>query len=271
MNIRVRDRIALALYSLLAIGGSVALGWYAVFKRGFDIESLILCGVALLGFVFGICTLRMAFRHRKRKDRNSVTVQNNEHGNGEVRVSVQALDALVKQAIVGHTDGVADIKTRIINHEDSISVKIEMSLNGDVHIPNITLLLQGTIKSFIEEFSGIAVRDVSIMVNTIIPVTPQLAMPAQAAPEVVVLTEEEHAELPVAEISRPQEEAAAQDAQEETAESDVVFAEEAQEVCEIAAEETAEEPAEESLEEISDVETAEPEEKEEPIYEKADE
>lgn len=191
MNIRIRDRIALAIYSIITMAISACAGAYCVnrYWNG-DMPSMrlaIYAACTVVVFLLSICTLRMAFRHRQKKDRNSVTVQNNESGNGEVRVSVQALDALVKQAVVGHTDGVADIKTRIVNHEDSISVKIEMSLNGDVHIPNITMLLQGTIKGFIEEFSGIAVRDVSIIVNTIIPVPPQLSIVEQSKPSVTAL------------------------------------------------------------------------------------
>jgi uncharacterized alkaline shock family protein YloU len=92
--------------------------------------------------------------------------------NGSVRISVAAMDTLVKQAIA-HDEGVVDIKTAIINHEDSISVSIDMTLASDVHIPNVTMMMQRTIKNFIEEFSGIAVREVTIMVSKIIEVTPQ--------------------------------------------------------------------------------------------------
>jgi hypothetical protein len=40
-----------------------------------------------------------------------------------------------------------DIKTSIINHEDSISVSIDMTLASDVHIPNVTMMMQRTIKN----------------------------------------------------------------------------------------------------------------------------
>jgi uncharacterized alkaline shock family protein YloU len=91
------------------------------------------------------------------------------------------MDTLVKQAIA-HDEGVVDIKTAIVNHEDSISVNIDMTLASDVHIPNVTMMMQRTIKNFIEEFSGIAVREVTIMVSKIIEVTPQppLALPEKA-------------------------------------------------------------------------------------------
>lgn len=216
MIFRIRDRIALAIYALFGVCAALALGYISVMVGRNAVSTVLLGGLAasVILLVYSLCMLRLALRRKPRKDKTSVTVQNTDQGNGEVRVSVQALDALVKQAIMGHTEGVTDIKTNIVNHEDSISVKIEMSLNGDVHIPNITMLLQSTIKSFIEEFSGIAVRDVSIMVNTIIPVMPQLAIAEQSTPETVVLTEDEHGEIPA--VEAPAEEPAP--AQEEPAE-----------------------------------------------------
>ena len=215
MKFRVRDRIALAVYALFGLLGTLVFVGYAVYSSYVNVDmniilTLLLAAVMLAMVVYSVFMLRFAFRNAGR-DKNSVTVQNTEQGNGEVRVSVQALDSLVKQAIAGHSEGLADIKTSIINHEDSISVQIEMSLNGDVHIPNITMLLQSAIKGFIEEYSGIAVRDVSIMVKTIVPVMPQLAIAENSTQERVVLADEEHNEVAV---------------QEEQAEADEVFAEE---------------------------------------------
>lgn len=258
MNFRVRDRVALAIYSLCGLGVAVLVAFmgYLLYTGTINIRLPLLgyAGTVIGAFaasvvmlVYSLCMLRLALRRKPKKDRNSVTLQGTEQGNGEVRVSVQALDALVKQAIAGNSEGVADIKTNIINHDDSISVKIEMSLHGDAHIPNITMLLQSTIKSFIEEFSGIAVRDVSIMVKTIIPVMPQLAIEEGAKREPLVLEENEVSAVPAieaAEETAPAEETPVQ----ETAEP----AEEAQSVQETAeeAEPAAFEEAEESAEQL---------------------
>jgi len=257
MKFRLRDRIALAVYSVIGLAVSIALGCVAYLLFNGTIKAYIsLLGyvgtvvgsfaVALVMLVYSLCMLRLAFRHKPKKDRNSVTVQTTAQGNGEVRVSVQALDALVKQAIAGNSEGVADIKTSIVNHDDSISVKIDMSLHADAHIPNITMLLQSSVKSFIEEFSGIAVRDVSIMVKTIVPVMPQLAIEERPAP--VVLEDSEHCETPAPQLQpivEPEEEPAAPEptVAEEQAEEAVPAEESAQEEFEaeeIAAEEAAE-------------------------------
>ena len=237
MNLRLKDRIGLAVYSLCGMGAAVLTGYlgYLLFTGRVSVRVPLLgyvgsvfgsFAVAIIMLVYSLCMLRLALRRKSKKDRNSVAVQNTQQGNGEVRVSLQALDALVKQAIAGNSEGVADIKTSIVNHDDSISVKIEMGLHGDAHIPNITMLLQGTIKSFIEEYSGIAVRDVSIMVKTIIPVMPQLAIEKKepvvieaeeqenlAAPQVQVLEESVESE----EVPMPKEETEELSCEEEAA------------------------------------------------------
>ena len=180
MKIRIIDRILLALYALLGLlalaGGCFAAIDHAralnllqrVYANVHDALWLQIVGVvvALLLLLWTIYIFMLSLRHEPKYEKGSVSVQNTE--NGTVRVSVVAMESLVKQAI-GRVDGLVDIKTRIVNHEDSITVRIDMTLSTDVHIPNVTMLLQRSIKSFIEEFSGIAVREVEIMVSEIVP------------------------------------------------------------------------------------------------------
>ncbi|MDO4739860.1 MAG: alkaline shock response membrane anchor protein AmaP [Eubacteriales bacterium] len=218
MKLRVKDRIALAVYCLVVIGLAALLAMY-MGPWGYVIAALVA--------VFSVYILWLAVQFKPHRDKNSVSVQTNDQGNGEVRVSVQALDTLVKQAVAGHTEGIAEIKTGIVNHDDSISVKVEMVLNGDAHIPNITMLLQSSIKGFIEEFSGIAVREVGIMVKSVVPVLPQIPCEEQAKP--ALLEEEAHLE----ELAEPApgEEPAQEEAPpaDEPTEEDEPAAEEAQE------------------------------------------
>lgn len=184
MKVKFWDRLLLSVYALIGIIGSLALCALLYYRNRISLQVMgyhislqdnavticVLIALALLLLLWSIKILTLAFRHEPKVDKSSVSVQNTE--NGSVRVSVQAMDMLVKQAI-GNTEGVVDIKTHIINHEDSITVKIEMTLESDVHIPNVTMLMQRSIKNFIEEFSGIAVREVTILVSKIIEVTPQ--------------------------------------------------------------------------------------------------
>lgn len=177
MKIKVWERIAMAAYALLGMAASLLLGWVAVVDANGRVEgwvSIVCALVVLLLLAWSVKMLMLAFRHVPKVDKSSVSVQNTE--NGSVRISVQAMETLVRQAI-GQDDGVVEIKTAIVNHEDSITVNIDMTLTSDVHIPNLTMLMQRTVKNFIEEYSGIAVREVTVMVSSIVEVAqPQLAL-----------------------------------------------------------------------------------------------
>ena len=181
VNLKWTDRLLLALYALLGIvatvlialamcsGMQISLLGYTL-RLGDGVWPMVIMAViAAVLLVWSIRLIVLSFRREPKLDKGSVSVQNTE--NGAVRISVQAMDTLVKQAI-GEADGVEDIRTSIVNHEDSISVNIDMTLRSDVHIPNVTMLMQRSIKNFIEEFSGIAVRDVTVMVSRIVEVAP---------------------------------------------------------------------------------------------------
>ena len=180
MKMKVIDRILLALYALLGALALVAVGVNAV-RPGWTgpwIERIgtllqnntwakaVAWALLALLVVWSVRLILLAFSRggEKHGDRSSVTVQNG--GDGSVRVSVSAMDTLVRQAI-GPAEGVVSLKTKVINHEDSITVRIDMALTSDAHIPNVTMLMQRNIKRFIEEYSGIAVREVVILVSEI--------------------------------------------------------------------------------------------------------
>ena len=184
-KMRLRDRILLCIYALIGIIVTAYL--LAVYFGGIDPVVLDDAGMAwtIGGAIVGIVLLTLSIRvfllsvRREPKiEMGSVAVQNTE--NGSVRISEQAIETLVRRAI-GDADGIVEMHTNIVNHDDSISVNIEMTLESDVHIPNVTMLMQHTIKKFIEEFSGIAVREVTVLVTGIVEVTahPPLALPTQ--------------------------------------------------------------------------------------------
>ncbi len=181
MKISFLERLLLAVTGILGAFFAVALGAIAYFGDKFKLSvgnyALSLKAgpwpvaaiglIALIVLIWALKLLALSLKREPRQDRGSVSVQHTE--NGSVRISVAAMDTLVKQAIA-HDEGVVDIKTAIVNHEDSISVNIDMTLASDVHIPNVTMMMQRAIKNFIEEFSGIAVHEVTIMVSKIIEV-----------------------------------------------------------------------------------------------------
>jgi uncharacterized alkaline shock family protein YloU len=172
------NRLCVVFYALISLVAALLacvylprifnqMGWYSslfyVFNQQPVLWVLPIIAVAIY-CAWSIYLIISALARKPRIDKSSVSLQSSE--TGSVRVSISALDTLVKEA-VNNIKGVGEIKTYIINHEDSITVDIEMELLSDEHIPNVTMLMQRDIKSFIEEYSGIAVREVSIMVLAI--------------------------------------------------------------------------------------------------------
>ena len=155
------------------------------------------------------------------------------------------METLARRAIE-QTEGVLDSKLRIINHEDSVHVEVDITIGIETHVPVVTAMLQRNIKGIVEEFSGIAVREVVVLV-TEIRNNASAALPApkdEQMQQVVIVPEQvEHTVEPAVAEDTPAEEPAA----EEPAEGELAAEEAAEpaEEAEAPAAEPAEEPAEE--------------------------
>ncbi len=285
MKMRVIDRILLGAYAFVSALALIALLICVVSPgaalnlayMGFS-ARIVLC-ILLAALIAGaIYLIMMAFRPEGSAPSSSASVQ--ESSEGSVRVSVRAMETLARRAIE-QTEGVLDSKLRIINHEDSVRVEIDIAIGIETHVPVVTAMLQRNVKGIVEEFSGIAVREVVVLVTEIRNNAPA-ALPApkdEQMKQVVVVPEQvvHEAEAPAAEeavTEEPAEEAAAEEPAAEEAAEEAIAAEVSDQE-EPAAEEPAEEPvteesiAEEPAAQESVTEEAEPEESvaEEPAQE----
>lgn len=64
-------------------------------------------------------------------------------------MSVAALHSLASKA-VANMDGVTCKDVRVIEHADSISLKLKMTIMGDRNIPNATAEMRSAIRTHIE-------------------------------------------------------------------------------------------------------------------------
>ena len=255
MKMKVIDRILLGVYAFASALALIALLIFVIssdatvclMNLGFG--NRIIFSVLLAALIAGaIYLIMMAFRPEGSAPSSSASVQ--ESSEGSVRVSVRAMETLARRAIE-QTDGVLDSKLRIINHEDSVRVEIDITIGIETHVPVVTALLQRNVKGIIEEFSGIAVREVVVLVTEIRNNAPA-ALPApkdEATQQVVIVPEQ------VAHEAEPVEEKFAQDEAEEENAVEESFA------AEIAEEEVFEAPAEPAEEELLE-ESAEDEQEE---------
>jgi len=202
MKMKVSDRILMALYAFI---GAIVLTVSGVCTVAPDLAELLGLAVhnglenwialqillLLLIIVLLACSVRLmmlAVRREGSAPSSSAAVQ--ESVNGAVRVSVRAMETLVRRA-VSQTDGVLDSKIRINNHDDSVTVEADLVVGIEAHVPAVTALLQRNVKGIVEEFSGIAVREVVVLVTEIRDNAPP-ALPApkdESAQTVVVVPE----------------------------------------------------------------------------------
>lgn len=256
MKMKTIDRILIALYALMGALALVVVGigvvapdtavnlgyaMQAVMNNSITVQILSVLLVIVL-IAWSVRLIMLAFRPEGSAPSSSAAVQ--ESVDGAVRVSVRAMETLVRRAVV-QTDGILDSKLRINNHDDSVSVEIDMVVGIEAHVPAVTALLQRNVKGIVEEFSGIAVREVKVLVTEIRDNAPP-ALPAPKDESVqAVVVEPEKVEIRHEEpVPAAEEPAAEEPAAEEPAEANAEeTAEEAAGACEEAAEESAAEPA----------------------------
>lgn len=202
MKRKAIDRILIAGYALMGAVSLIAAGVCVVAPDMAEMLGLavhnalesslwlqvfsILLVVVMLAW--SVRLIMMALQREGSAPSSSAAVQ--ESVNGAVRVSVRAMETLVRRA-VDQTDGVLESRIRINNHDDSVSVEIDTVVGIESHVPAVTAILQRNVKGIVEEFSGIAVREVTVLVTEIRDNAPP-ALPApkdESAQTVVVVPE----------------------------------------------------------------------------------
>jgi len=228
MKMKVIDRILIALYACIGaavlivfgvctvapdLAGNLGLAVQAVMMNSIAVQILSVLLVIVM-IAWSVRLMMLAFRREGSAPSSSASVQ--ESVNGAVRVSVRAMETLVRRA-VGQTDGVLDSKIRINNHDDSVTVEVDLAVGIETHVPAVTALLQRNVKGIVEEFSGIAVREVVVLVTEIRDnAPPALPAPKDESAQAVVVEPEKveirHEEPVTAEEAPAAEEIAVEEA-----------------------------------------------------------
>ena len=122
----------------------------------------------VLGVIYGFLCLAavcvLLKRDGNRAERGFITVDSSE--TGKVRISVSAIEQLVKQA-VGAIDGIAEMKISIASDDDAISINVNTVIVSGAHVPTVTLNMQRAIRQYVEMNCGVAVRMVSVNIQSV--------------------------------------------------------------------------------------------------------
>lgn len=157
--------ICAAFTAYLIVPGFVK-GLYDKVAARFTATQITIIGIAFLAvYVFiAIVELYMVFHRGKRGDRGFITVDSSD--TGKVRIAVSAIEQMVRQSVTS-IDGIDDMKIGIQSLDDAIKIDIVASIYNGSHVPTITMNMQRAIRQFVEMNCGVAVRAVSISINSV--------------------------------------------------------------------------------------------------------
>jgi Asp23 family, cell envelope-related function len=90
---------------------------------------------------------------------------------GDVRISIETVENLTLK-VAGRSRGVKDLRARIKVSQAGLEIIIRTIVDGETSIPELTEEMQSSVKSYIEEITGIPVAVVSVFVANIVPSSP---------------------------------------------------------------------------------------------------
>lgn len=171
MKLRVCDRILLFLGGLiLAVFGIgiflVSLRIEQIIIPAFGTEefvinklAILLCGLFL--FVYAIYLLNISLSSHGKKA--EFVVQ--ETSGGELRISIKALDSLVRKVMATHPE-MSLKEMSVENLKDNVSVELKIAIAENISIPLAVASVQKEIRQHLLSATGIDIKDVRISVDT---------------------------------------------------------------------------------------------------------
>ncbi len=116
---------------------------------------------ALLFFALSIMFLLSGVRSSK--DKKAVSKHTNI---GEIRISLNSIENIASNASKRST-GIRESKTLVKKAEDGVDIEVRVVVMPDISIPVISEEVQGRVKKSVEDASGITVKNVKVIVDSI--------------------------------------------------------------------------------------------------------
>lgn len=212
----VGDRVLILLCALAALCGAagsvmllmgrISVETIAAMITQINMSSLLTKAIVVLvaaAFIV-LCLLLVGITlPAGRKRSSNYAIQRNE--NGMVRISLKALDALVKKCLDDHAE-LKVVNSSLFSDEESIRVDVHIALQSDISMPLAISALQRQIKKYLEACSGVMVQEVRIFVDSTIPANEETTKSPYAIPaDFLGLTTENQLEEPKQEAKAAEE------------------------------------------------------------------
>lgn len=190
----VRDRIWILLCALCALCAAAAAAALAAGRLTLEpavllmqklgenmaVRQQIVLGVAAAVLVVIALRLIWITLPSKKKRSSNFAIQQNEEG--AVRISIKALDALVQRCLNQHAE-LKVVTSSLHSDEESVRVDVHITLQSDISMPLAVSALQKQIKRYLEACSGVAVKEVRVFVDGMMPPSEESEKSPYAIPE----------------------------------------------------------------------------------------
>ncbi|GAB6156896.1 hypothetical protein JCM39194_00960 [Desulfotomaculum varum] len=173
------DRGLLFLYTLVmtffcAMLLLIVTGWwqqplYFLWQSGYAYELQIYLA-ALLGLLL-LAGLRLLWVALVRRESGKAVVH--DYMLGQVRISLQAIENLVKKAVY-QIAGVKDVKPRVTQTPGGMGLHIRAIVAPDISIPEVSRQIQHRVQEYIAQTTGITVSDIKVIVENISTTRPRV-------------------------------------------------------------------------------------------------
>lgn len=170
------DKLLLFIYSLAVAAGAVTIILYGFEWIGaefdlFDPDVLesslpIKIGVLSVGFVMLLISLRFLYISVRSGSGRAPSIDQRTSF-GDIRISFETVENLALKT-ASRMKGVKDLKARVHIAETGLEIVLRMIVDGEHSIPELTEEVQRSVKSHIEEITGIPVASVSVYIANII-------------------------------------------------------------------------------------------------------
>lgn len=173
--VKIMDKFLLFVFSLASVIVTfiaILIGFRlvdnSVVKR--FVNSIYESEIVQISFILSATILlfigfRMLFISVRRTSANAPSIKQRTDF-GDIQISLETVENLSLKA-AGRTRGVKDLKARIRVTDAGLEIIIRTFVDGEISIPNVTEEVQRSVKTHIEEITGIPVAAVSVFVANI--------------------------------------------------------------------------------------------------------
>ncbi|MBB6216626.1 putative alkaline shock family protein YloU [Anaerosolibacter carboniphilus] len=165
------DRVFLALYSLFIGLFSLILLFVPFYEEAywwtshvFDIYRFDWQYVLIPGFFFIISIRFLMTGLKSHASKNRSIVKHTSYG--EISISLNTLEGMAQKS-AREINGLREIRATVHPLAEGILIHINALTVPDANIPETTVKVQQSIKEYIEQYSGIEVREVKVSIENI--------------------------------------------------------------------------------------------------------